>query len=165
VLAQAVTTVWGTKLGTKLLNGFNSTTDDTAYFRCLLLHPGSLESTMAPSSSPVWSRHPGRLLLSPRAPSLSQQGKRQAKRCQHVGARFGSSQERMVVLLEWKTAGWRHDNSCGAFARTRREIYIGGVARAESDAKVIVQILARKGPSSVVPLKKVMVLRGSGLPQ
>jgi len=32
VLAQAVTTVWGTKLGTRLLNGFNSTTDDTAYF-------------------------------------------------------------------------------------------------------------------------------------
>ena len=65
--AQVVTTVWGTRLGTKLLNGFNSTTDDTAYFRCLLLHPGLLESTIAPSSSPVWSRHPGRLLL--RAPT------------------------------------------------------------------------------------------------
>ena len=63
MLAQVVTTVWGTKLGTKLLNGFNSTTDDTAYFRCLLLNPGSLNSTMPPSSSPVWSRHPGRLLL------------------------------------------------------------------------------------------------------
>ncbi len=39
MLPQAVTTVWGTKLGTTLLNGFNSTTDDTAYFRCLLLLP------------------------------------------------------------------------------------------------------------------------------
>ena len=33
---QAVTTVWGTKLGTRLLNGFNSTTDDTAYFALLV---------------------------------------------------------------------------------------------------------------------------------
>jgi len=32
VLTQTVTSVWGTKLGTRLLNGFNSTTVNTAYF-------------------------------------------------------------------------------------------------------------------------------------
>jgi hypothetical protein len=35
VLPQAVTTVWRTELGTKLSNGFNSTTEESAYFRYL----------------------------------------------------------------------------------------------------------------------------------
>jgi hypothetical protein len=35
MLLQAVTTVWRTELGTTLLNGFNSTTDESAYFRYL----------------------------------------------------------------------------------------------------------------------------------
>src|SRR5215831_13104289 len=35
VLPQAVTTVWRTELGTTLLNGFNSTTEESAYFRYL----------------------------------------------------------------------------------------------------------------------------------
>jgi len=35
MLLQTVTTVWRTELGTTLLNGFNSTTDESAYFRYL----------------------------------------------------------------------------------------------------------------------------------
>ena len=38
VLPQAVTTVWRTELGTTLLNGFNSTTDESAYFRYLCFY-------------------------------------------------------------------------------------------------------------------------------
>ena len=34
-LPQAVTTVWRTELGTTLLNGLDSTTDRSAYFRYL----------------------------------------------------------------------------------------------------------------------------------
>src|ERR1044072_8104493 len=37
VLPQAVTTVWRTKLGTTLLNGFNCTTAESAYFHHLCL--------------------------------------------------------------------------------------------------------------------------------
>jgi hypothetical protein len=32
VLARVVTTVWGTRLGARLLYGLNSTTEETAYF-------------------------------------------------------------------------------------------------------------------------------------
>src|ERR1035438_8135579 len=35
MLPQTVTTVWRTELGTTLVNGFNSTTDASAYFHCL----------------------------------------------------------------------------------------------------------------------------------
>jgi hypothetical protein len=38
VLPQSVTTVWRTELGTTLLNGFNSTTDKSAYFHYLCLY-------------------------------------------------------------------------------------------------------------------------------
>jgi hypothetical protein len=39
MLSQAVTTVWRTELGTTLLDGFNSTTDGSAYFRHLCSYP------------------------------------------------------------------------------------------------------------------------------
>ena len=39
MLSQAVTTVWRTELGTTLLDGFNSTTDGSAYFHYLCSHP------------------------------------------------------------------------------------------------------------------------------
>src|SRR4051812_30164075 len=51
----------------------------------------------------------------------------------------------MVVLLEWETAGRRYYDPCIAFARTRREVYVGGIPGAESDAKLVVQVLAREG--------------------
>jgi hypothetical protein len=35
MLSQAVTTVWRTELGTTLSDGFNSTTDGSAYFHYL----------------------------------------------------------------------------------------------------------------------------------
>jgi hypothetical protein len=35
VLPRTVTTIWRTELGTKLLNGFDSTTDKSAYFHYL----------------------------------------------------------------------------------------------------------------------------------
>ena len=35
MLTQAVTTVWRTELGTTLIDGFNSTTDKSAYFHYL----------------------------------------------------------------------------------------------------------------------------------
>ena len=35
MLAQAVTTIWRTELGTTLIDGFDSTTDVSAYFRYL----------------------------------------------------------------------------------------------------------------------------------
>jgi len=40
VLRQTVTTVWRTKLGATLLIGFNSTTDQTAYFALPVAQPG-----------------------------------------------------------------------------------------------------------------------------
>src|ERR1035437_11004405 len=40
MLPQTVTTVWRTELGTTLVNGFNSTTDASAYFHC----PNSYQS-------------------------------------------------------------------------------------------------------------------------
>src|SRR5260370_41868563 len=61
VLPQTVTTVWRTELGTTLLIGFNSTTVLSAYFRHLGIP--SLPRNTAPSSSPVWPRHVGTLLL------------------------------------------------------------------------------------------------------
>jgi hypothetical protein len=42
MLLQAVTTVWRTELGTTLLNGFNSTTDESAYFRYLVLYQSAI---------------------------------------------------------------------------------------------------------------------------
>jgi hypothetical protein len=45
VLPQAVTTIWRTELGTTLLNGFNSTTDLSAYFHYLR----SYQSAMSPA--------------------------------------------------------------------------------------------------------------------
>ena len=38
MLLQTVTTVWRTELGTTLLNGFNSTTVESAYFRLPALY-------------------------------------------------------------------------------------------------------------------------------
>jgi hypothetical protein len=38
MLLQTVTTVWRTELGTTLLNGFNSTTVESAYFRLPVLY-------------------------------------------------------------------------------------------------------------------------------
>ena len=66
MLAQVVTIVWGTKLGTTLLNGFNSTTEGSAYFRCLLLPLESQKlasgakflSGMVPSCGPIASKEP-----------------------------------------------------------------------------------------------------------
>ena len=42
MLAQAVTTIWRTELGTTLIDGFDSTTDSSAYFR----YPCSSQSAM-----------------------------------------------------------------------------------------------------------------------
>src|SRR6266496_4475612 len=54
VLTQAVTTVWRTELGTTLLNGFNSTTDRSAYFHYLCSYEPATTATSPPSSFPVW---------------------------------------------------------------------------------------------------------------
>ena len=62
VLPQAVTNVWRTELGTMLTNGFNSTTEISAYFRYLCLLECATNHRLAPSSSPVWPRLPGTLL-------------------------------------------------------------------------------------------------------
>lgn len=56
MLAQAVTTVWRTELGTTLLDGFNSTTDGSAYFHYLCSYQFAMRRRMTPSSSPVWTR-------------------------------------------------------------------------------------------------------------
>ena len=60
MLAQAVTTVWRTELGTTLLDGFNSTTDGSAYFHYLC----SYQSASNPASTQVPLRYgpaaPGR---------------------------------------------------------------------------------------------------------
>src|SRR5215472_6692260 len=63
VLPQAVTNVWRTELGTKLINGLNSTTDISAYFRYLCLLQFATNRRLAPSSSPVWPRLPGPVLI------------------------------------------------------------------------------------------------------
>jgi hypothetical protein len=42
MLLQAVTTVWRTELGTMLLNGFSSTTDESAYFRLPVLYQSAM---------------------------------------------------------------------------------------------------------------------------
>src|SRR5215813_716101 len=68
VLPQAVTNVWRTELGTKLLNGLNSTTDISAYFRYLCLLQFATNRRLAPSSSPVWPRLPGSVLSTERSP-------------------------------------------------------------------------------------------------
>src|SRR6266403_3065657 len=52
VLPQAVTTVWRTELGTTLLNGFNSTTDGSAYFRYPSIRHSLPTRHVTPSSSP-----------------------------------------------------------------------------------------------------------------
>jgi len=49
MLPQTVTTVWRTELGTTLLNGFNSTTDVSAYFR----YPGLYQSAVNRALTPV----------------------------------------------------------------------------------------------------------------
>ena len=63
MLFQAVTTVWRTELGTTLLNGFNSTTDVSAYFRYLCSF--SLPSTAAGTKflTRMDPRHAGALLV------------------------------------------------------------------------------------------------------
>jgi hypothetical protein len=63
VLPQAVTNVWRTELGTTLINPLNSTTDISAYFRYLGLLQCATNHRLAPSSSPVWPRLPGSVLL------------------------------------------------------------------------------------------------------
>jgi hypothetical protein len=63
VLPQAVTNVWRTELGTTLVNGLNSTTDTSAYFRYLGLLQCATNHRLAPSSSPVWPRRPGTVLV------------------------------------------------------------------------------------------------------
>src|SRR5450631_3393391 len=50
VLSPAVTTVWRTELGTTLLDGFNSTTDISAYFRYLCSYQSAPNWPAAPSS-------------------------------------------------------------------------------------------------------------------
>ena len=42
MLSQAVTTVWRTELGTTLLDGFNSTTDGSAYFHYLCSYQSAM---------------------------------------------------------------------------------------------------------------------------
>jgi hypothetical protein len=71
VLPQTVTNVWRTELGTTFLNGLNSTTDVSAYFRHLCLLQCATNHRLAPSSSPVWPRLPGTLLLTKRLCALS----------------------------------------------------------------------------------------------
>ena len=63
MLPPAVTTVWRTELGTTLLIGFNGTTVQSAYFRHLCSLQFAPNRRLAPSSSPVWPRLPGTLLL------------------------------------------------------------------------------------------------------
>ncbi|SPE28603.1 hypothetical protein SBA3_1460012 [Candidatus Sulfopaludibacter sp. SbA3] len=56
MLPQAVTTVWRTELGTTLMNGFDSTTDNPAYFHYLCLYQSATDTAVTLSSSPVWRR-------------------------------------------------------------------------------------------------------------
>jgi hypothetical protein len=93
------------------------------------------------------------------------QRKRQARHCEHPCAGFGNRDECKVVRLEGETATCRYHNPRGAYAGIREEVYVRSVPGTEGDAKVIMQILACKEPTCVAPLKKMMVLRGSGLPQ
>ena len=53
MLSQAVTTVWRTELGTTLRNGFNSTTEKSAYFRYLCLPQCASSRRIGPRSSLV----------------------------------------------------------------------------------------------------------------
>ncbi len=61
MLLQAVTTVWRTELGTTLLNGFNGTTDASAYFRLPVLYqpamnreaPGERHKFLSPMAPPI----------------------------------------------------------------------------------------------------------------
>jgi hypothetical protein len=46
VLTQAVTTVWRTELGTTLIDGFNSTTDKSAYFHYLRSYQSAINRRM-----------------------------------------------------------------------------------------------------------------------
>lgn len=48
MVLQAVTTVWRTELGTTLLNGFNSTTDESAYFRLPVLYQSAMNREAPP---------------------------------------------------------------------------------------------------------------------
>ena len=56
MLSQAVTTVWRTELGTTLSDGFNSTTDGSAYFHYLCSYQFAMNYPYEPGSSPVWPR-------------------------------------------------------------------------------------------------------------
>src|ERR1039457_1517684 len=76
VLPQSVTTVWRTELGTTLLNGFNSTTDKSAYFHYLCLYQSATNARDgAEFLSRMASQHAGPLLLRerlfPRRPSFA----------------------------------------------------------------------------------------------
>jgi len=64
VLPQAVTTVWRTELGTTLLNGFDSTTDTSAYFHYLAHLSLPRPPYEAEFLSRMASRHAGASLLS-----------------------------------------------------------------------------------------------------
>jgi hypothetical protein len=46
VLPQAVTTVWRTELGTTLVFGFNSTTEESAYFHYLCFYQSAMHRRM-----------------------------------------------------------------------------------------------------------------------
>ena len=65
MLPQAVTTVWRTELGTTLLNGFNSTTDLSAYFRYLCLHQSARNRRTVPTSCERYGRGWERALGAP----------------------------------------------------------------------------------------------------
>src|SRR5437773_3092829 len=66
VLPQAVTTVWRTELGTTLLNGFDSTTDTSAYFHYLAHLSLPRPPYEAEFLSRMASRHAGASLLTDR---------------------------------------------------------------------------------------------------
>ena len=56
MLPQAVTTVWRTELGTTLVFGFSSTTEESAYFHYLCDYQSATNRGVKKSSSPVWNR-------------------------------------------------------------------------------------------------------------